>query len=63
MALNKESDILLPYRSGIIAESDKTASVTYNSGNKLEELAKYGFNNLESIKTLERYIRKSVSIS
>lgn len=63
MALSKESDILLPYTSGIIAESDKTASVTYNSGNKLEELAKYGFNNLEAIKILERYIRKSAHIS
>jgi|GEM_PF-5915124 len=63
MALGKESEALFPYRNGIISESETGASVTYNSGNNMEELAKYGFNNLETIKILERYIRKSVRIS
>lgn len=63
MALGKESDILFPYRNGIISESETGASVTYNLGNNLAELSKYGFNNFEAIKILERYIRKSASIA
>lgn len=61
IATGKITEELEVFKKGIVSESNKTASVTYNTTliNKYKDIV---FNNLEAYKLIERYVSNSYQI-
>lgn len=61
IATGKITEELEVFKKGIVSESNKTASVTYNITliNKYKDIV---FNNLEAYKLIERYVSNSYQI-
>lgn len=61
MLENKISDELETIRKGIVSESEKTASVTYNT-NLVNTYKNIDFNNIEAYKLIEKYVSNTYRI-